>query len=126
MLLLVAIKVDSQHLIGLTKNEVLQKMQETSFVVDNSARNTTFNYIKYVDRIEEKTFLVFLSDKDVCTSTKLMSDFSSLKATLSEFNKKYKKKSSTEWEYKLDGITYKVTLKKDEWFYSVVVTTKTK
>lgn len=123
---IIAQQVDAQHLIGLSKEEIITKMQETSFVIDNTSKNTTFNYLKYIDRFEEKTFLVFLSAEDKCTSTKLMSDYSSLKSTLSNFNKNYKKISANEWNYKINGINYKVTLKKEEWFYSVIVTTKTK
>ena len=126
LLTLVGARVDSQHLIGLSQNEVTKKMQETSFVIDNTSRNTTFNYLKYVDRIEERTLLIFISKDGICTSTKLISDYSSFKRTLSDFNKKYKRISSKEWNYKVDGITYRVTLKKEEWFYSVIVTTKIK
>jgi hypothetical protein len=126
LLLLVATNVWGQHLIGLHKNEVEKKMQQTSFVTDNSSRNTTFKYLKYVDKFEEKTFLVFLSPGDTCTSTKLMCDYSSLKATVNQFNNDYKKVSSNVWNYKINGITYKVMLRKEEWFYSVIVTPKTK
>ncbi len=119
-------EVQAQHLIGLPKEEIIKKMQETDFVIDNTSRNTTFNYLKYVHRTEEKTFLVFLSKDNICTSTKLMSDYSSFRSTLSEFNKKYKKVGPMEWNYKIEGITYKVLVRKEEWFYSVIVTTKTK
>ncbi len=119
-------EVKAQHLIGLSKEDVIKKMQETSFVIDKTSRNTTFSYLKYVHRLEEKTFLVFLSKENICTSTKLMSDYSSFKSTLAEFNKKYKKAGSMEWTYKIEGITYKVLVRKEEWFYSVIVTTKTK
>jgi hypothetical protein len=119
-------EVHAQHLIGLPKEEVIKKMQETGFVIDNTSHNTTFNYLKYIHRVEERTFLVFLSKENVCTSTKLMSDYSSFQSTLSEFNKKYKKVGKMEWNYKIEGITYKVIVRKEEWFYSVIVTTKTK
>jgi hypothetical protein len=126
LLLIFATNVWGQHLIGLHKDEVVKKMQQTSFVIDNSSRNTTFKYLKYVDKFEDKTFLVFLSPGDSCTSTKLMCDYSSLKSTVAEFNKNYKKVSSNVWNYKVNGITYKVELRKEEWFYSVIVTSKTK
>lgn len=119
-------EVNSQHLVGLTQDNIMQKMQETSFVLDNSSKNTTFKYLKFVDKIEEKTLLVFLSENNICTSTKLMCDYSSYKETLNEFNKNYKKISSSEWNYSINNITYTVILKKEEWFYSVIVTTKNK
>lgn len=126
LLLFFVTNVGGQHLIGLHKNEVEKKMQQTSFVIDNSSRNTTFKYLKYVDKFEEKTFLVFLSRGDTCTSTKLMCDYSSLKPTVAQFNKNYTKVSSNVWNYQINGITYKVVLKKEEWFYSVIITPKNK
>lgn len=126
MLVFTGIRVNSQHLIGLSRKDVVSRMKETSFVIDNTSRNTTFSYLKYVDRSEDKTFLVFFSKDDVCTSTRLMCDYSYYKAMISRFNKNYKRKSATEWNYVIEGITYKVRLKKEEWFYSVIVTTKTK
>lgn len=125
-LILIGSKAGAQHLIGLSKDEVVKRMHETSFAIDNTSRNSTFNYLKYIDREGDRTFLVFLSKDNICTTTKLMSDYSSLKSTLSEFNKKYKKIKPLEWNYNLNGVTYKVTLKKEEWFYSVIVTAKTK
>lgn len=125
-LTLLGYEVQAQHLIGVSKEEIINKMKETDFVIDYTSRNTTFNYLKYVHRTEEKTFLVFISKDNICTSTKLMSDYSSFTSTLSEFNKKYKKVGKMEWNYKIEGITYKVLVRKEEWFYSVIVTTKTK
>jgi hypothetical protein len=119
------LKMQAQHLIGLSKNEVIKQMKETSFVIDNTSRNTTFKYLKYVDKFEEKTLLVFLSKDDMCTSTKMMSDYSSYRATVNEFNAKYKKVAANEWNYIVDTTIYKVTLKKEEWYFSVFVTTKT-
>jgi hypothetical protein len=126
LLAFTGIRVNSQHLIGLSRKEVVSAMKETSFMIDRSSRNTTFNYLKYVDQSGDKTFLVFFSEGDVCTSTRLMCDYSAYKTMISRFNKDYRRKSATEWTYELAGITYKVKLKKEEWFFSVVVTTKTK
>ncbi|HEX3006299.1 MAG TPA: hypothetical protein VHO90_01655 [Bacteroidales bacterium] len=126
LLLFVAIRAESQHLIGLSRTEVEKKLQEKGFALDNTSKNTTFNYDKYVDALEEKTLLAFFTKNDVCSSVKLMCDYSSYKETLNEFNKKYKKTGPNEWNYVNAGITYKVVLKKEDWFYSVIVTTKTK
>ncbi len=124
LFLFVGTSVNSQHIIGLPKEDIIKKMQETSFVIDNTSKNTSFNYLKYVDRFEEKTLLVFLSKEEICTATKLMCDYSSYKETISVFNKNYRKVSSNIWNYVIEGVTYKVTLKKEEWFFSVVVTPK--
>lgn len=119
------VNLQSQHLIGLNKNEVIKQMKETSYVIDNTSKNTTFKYLKYVDKMQEKTLLVFLSKDDVCTSTKMMSDYSSYRTTVNSFNEQYKKVAPNEWNYIVDTTIYKVILKREEWYYSVFITTKT-
>jgi hypothetical protein len=126
LLFALPIQTQSQHLIGLVRNDVIDKMKETSFTIDNTSKNETFNYLKYVDTNDEKTLLVFFSDSDQCISTKMMCDYSSIKKTIASFNKSYKRISSIEWNYIINKITYKVILRKEEWFYSVIITPKSK
>jgi hypothetical protein len=123
---LITFQAKSQHLIGLTREKVIETLKESNFVIDNTSKNTTYNYLKYVDRNEEKTLLVFFTKEDLCSSTKLMCDYSSIKETIAKYNKIYKKKSSLVWNYQKDGKTFNVELRKEEWFYSVIITPKSK
>jgi hypothetical protein len=114
------------NFIGMTKDEVVSTMQKTNpgFDLDEGAVNTTYKYLKFVDRYNEETWLIFLSDDDKCTHTKLISDYSNLKIRTDELNRKYKKAGELKWVFIEKGIVYTVEMKKDEWFFSVVTKKK--
>jgi hypothetical protein len=113
---------NAQQVIGLPKDEVIRVIREEykDFAPDNSSRNTTFKYLKYIDRINEQTLLCMLSEKDICTSVKLISDYMNLEDCVAELNKKYRKLSGNSWSYVFNKQTLIVTLKKEEWFFSVL------
>jgi hypothetical protein len=94
------------------------------FDLDEGAVNKTIKYLKYIDKYNEETWLFFLSNDDVCTRSKLMSDYSNLKIRTDELNKKYKKAGEFKWIYIDKGTTYFVELKKEEWFFTIVTKTK--
>jgi hypothetical protein len=116
----------SQHLIGKAKDQILKEIKTLypGFVMDNSSVNHTYKYLKYKDRGSEQTLLVFLSDNDVCTATKLMSDFSNLEQAKGYLNKNYKAAGKNQWIYAVDGVTYLVKLKSEEWYFSVFTSKK--
>lgn len=111
----------SQHFIGKTKDQVIKEMKTTcpDYAMDNSSVNYTYKYLKYINKVTEQTLLIFLSEGDVCTSTKLMSDYSNLLLVKKELNAKYQPAGKETWTYTLDGVTYKVKLKHEEWFFTV-------
>jgi hypothetical protein len=127
-LLLFTNQIFSQHLIGLSKEQVktLMEKEYPSFDIDNSAVNPTYKYLKYIDKYSEQTMLIFLSDKDKCTATKLISDYSNLIDVKAKLNKTCKKSGKDKWIYKVNGITYQVTLQRTEWFFSVFTSKKDK
>lgn len=116
----------SQHLIGLHKEEVIKeiKTNNRNFIIDKSSVNYIYKYLKYIDKNGEQTFLVFLSENDICTSTKLMSDYSNLVILNKDLNKKYKKVGQNKWTYNLGGIVYMVKLKREEWFFTIFTSKK--
>jgi hypothetical protein len=118
----------SQHLIGLNKDQVMVAMEKyyPSFSIDNTTVNHTYKYLKYSDNSSEQTMLVFLSDDDKCTATKLMSDFSNLEEVKAKLNKAYKPSGKDKWVYNLNGINYQVTLKRAEWYFTVFTSKKEK
>jgi hypothetical protein len=113
--------VTSQHLIGKTKEDVIREIKNhyPDFAIDNTSVNNTYKYIKYVDKINEQTMLVFLSDDNLCTATKLMSSYSNLPMVKQELTQKYKFVGNDKWEYTINGISYLAILKHEEWFFSV-------
>jgi hypothetical protein len=125
-LLIFKLSAYGQHLIGFTKDKVADEMKKTDFVLDNSAVNTTYKYLKYVDKFNDQTMLVFLSENDVCTSTRLMSDYSNLELVRSTLKKNYKAAGKDKWVYNIGGVAYSVVLKKEEWYFTVFTSKKTK
>jgi hypothetical protein len=112
--------------IGMTKTEIIKSMQKANpgFDLDEAAVNTTYNYIKFVDKYNEETYLFFMEENDVCSFTKLMSDYSNLKIRTDELNKNYKNAGEGKWIYVENGVVYVIELKKDEWFFSIIMKKK--
>lgn len=113
--------VKAQNYIGLNPAEiaVLLKSANPQFKLDRNAVNPAFKYLKYVDKITEQTILFFMSDKDLCTYVRWMSDYSNLNDMINELNKKYKKSGNNTWSYTDKGENYTVKLEEDEWFFTV-------
>ena len=120
------IQVPAQHFIGLNKSEIgkIMDVKFHSFNLEENSKNTTYKYIKYVDKYNEETWLFFLSNEDVCTYTKLMSDFSNLNLRVKTLNKDYKKAGPNLWTYTDKGSTYTIELKKEEWFFTIITKKK--
>jgi len=118
----------AQHLIGFNKNDIAEEIKKSypDFVIDNSTVNTTYKYLKYVSKFNEQTLLVFLSETDKCTATKLMSDYSNLEDVKTFLNKHYKSSGKDKWTYTINKTVYQVTLKREEWFFTVFTSEKKK
>jgi hypothetical protein len=112
----------AQQVIGLPKQEVMRVIQEEykNFGLDNTSRNTTFNYLKYIDKINEQTLLCMLSDKDICTSVKLICDYMNLEEKIDELNQRGTRLNDTTWTYLYNKQKFVVKLKKEEWFFSLL------
>lgn len=125
-LLVSIITVQSQNYIGLHKFDIQKQMEEnmSNFTLDNSTKNKTYKYLKYVDRINEETLLYFLSSNDYCTSSRLISDYSNLNSRTKQLDKEYEKIDKTTWTYKVGSKEYIVKLKKEEWFFLIVTKKK--
>ena len=120
--MLVSFPAGSQHFIGMQKEQLIMEMKTVypDFVIDSSSVNHTYKYLKYIDKFNEQTLLVFLSDYDICTATKLMSDYSNLTLVKKELSNKYKATGKDQWIYTVKGVEYLVKLKRDDWFFSVI------
>jgi len=112
--------VKSQHLIGKTKTQIEKEMEASynDFDLDQSSVNRTYKYLKYVNKITEETLLVFLTADDICSATKLTSDYANLLQVKKQLSK-YKPAGKNKWVYIEKGVKYTVKLKQEEWFFSV-------
>lgn len=109
----------AQPLIGLDKEEVrvIMQKQNKEFRIDKTIVRQQFNYLKYVNNIHTKTWILFFSDDDVCTKSKLICDYSEYDFILEELNEAFSREDSTSWEYSFEDISYVITLEKLEWYF---------
>ncbi len=128
LFLLPAIFLTAQpiHFIGMTKQEIIKSMQKNNpgFDLDEGAVNTAYKYVKFVDKYNEETLLCFLDENNICTHTKLMSDYSNLKWRTDELNKSCKSAGENKWVFVDKGNIYLVELKKEEWFFTIITKKK--
>ncbi|HYX06722.1 MAG TPA: hypothetical protein VE912_08305, partial [Bacteroidales bacterium] len=112
---------DAPDFIGMHKNDIIMAMKKEhrDFVRDDTFVNRSFNYLKYVDRYGEQTLLFFLSEKDLCTSIRLMCDYSYLDGSLDELNKSFQLVNDSTWSSSENGNHYRISLNKGDWFYTV-------
>jgi hypothetical protein len=118
---LLASRINGQNYIGLHKDEVISLMDATQsdFRLNKGVINNTYNYLKYEDKVNEKTLLFFLYEDDCCTYVRLMSDYANLRDVLDSLNSNFSRHMENEWTYMDQGETYTVSLKKEEWFFTV-------
>jgi hypothetical protein len=115
-----------QHVIGIPKDKVVDfvNSEMKGFNLDNSSKNESYNYFKFVNSAGTKTLIVFFSEENVSVRTRMVCDFSEFDFVVEELNGKYKKITDTSWEYKVDDDYFIVNLEEKEWYF--VVTTKKK
>ncbi len=107
--------------IGLDRSDIIKKMKdEKPGFIQQKVINKTYNYLKYMDTLGERTILIFLSDDNHCTQFKLMSHYVHLGSTIDSLNKEYEKIDKHQWKYTVDGEDILIKLDKGEWFFTVI------
>lgn len=126
--LLAVLQTNAQTLIGLTKEEVrvVVKEKHKKLTPDKSVVKQQFNYLKFVNRSATITYIVYFSDKDIATSTKMVCDYAEYDFVLDNLDEKYKRKGKNKWQYSDDLDTYTVELKNEEWYFTVRESKKVK
>jgi len=122
---LVGIQLMAQIYVGHKKDEVVALIDKA--MPDFSQAkvvNNTYNYLKYQDVSGEQTLLLFLDEKDVCTSIKFMSTYINLGDVIVDLNKKYQKAGEDKWEFTEKGVAYIVELQRGQWFFTVLTKKK--
>lgn len=113
--------VSSQHLIGEKKAEVKKLMSEHNkeLFIDESSKNTVFNTLKYVDRMNRQTLLLVFSEGDTCLYSKWMCDYSMMNKVMADLNSQYEQSATNSWHYKEKGKPYIITLTTGDWFFTI-------
>ena len=121
VLLLAAGSLMGQSMIGLTKEEVrvMVKNKHKEFRKDHSVVSQRYNYLKYVNGLRTRTWILYFTDKDICKSSKLVCDYGEFDEVLEELNEAYEKVGESEWAYKLKRDMIHVTLTRQEWYFTV-------
>ena len=121
LLLLGVVPLRGQTMIDLTKEEVraLVKENHKEFRRDRSVVNQRFNYLKYVNGLRTRTWILYFTDEDICRSTKLICDYGEYDEVLEELNLRMDKVGESEWQYKLKRDTIQVVLTREEWYFTV-------
>ena len=121
LLLLGLVPLSEQTMIDLTKEEVraLVKENHKEFRRDRSVVNQRFNYLKYVNGLRTRTWILYFTEEDICRSTKLICDYGEYDELLEELNLGYDKVGDSEWQYKLQRDTIQVVLTREEWYFTV-------
>lgn len=124
ILFLVSINLDGQNLIGLNEKEIRQYMSENQkgLTFQNFTNNTTFKYLKYIDKAEAETLLFFFNDQYVCKTVRLVCDKSLTEEKIKECNSLYKKTGDNRWIETKNGKNYLIEMKEEEWSFNVTIT----
>ena len=112
----------AQSVIGMSKTDVedLVKKQHREFRRDNTIVRQQFNYLKYVNGLKTRTWIIYFNDEDICRSSKLVCDYSEYEDVVGELGGSYRKVGDCLWEYSLaTEETVRVELTRQEWYFSV-------
>ncbi|HHJ09265.1 MAG TPA: hypothetical protein ENK25_00030 [Bacteroidetes bacterium] len=120
--LLLVLPGPAQNFIGRKAEEIRKYMttEQNNFSLDETTVNKVYKYLKYVDEMETRTALYFLSDDDVCTWYKVVYDNDLLPSVIAGLDSTCRKVSDTLWLEKSGENTCQKILKRQDWFFTVI------
>ena len=121
ILLTVCFMANAQSLIGMPKEAVKSIIHKDhkEFRQDNSVIKQQFNYLKYVNGIRTRTWILYFTDEDICKTSKLVCDYDEFDDVLEDLSSAYSKVGDSLWEYTLNNDTIQISLVKLEWYFTV-------
>jgi hypothetical protein len=113
--------LEAQSMIGMDKDAIqaLVKEGHREFRPDRSVVSQRFNYLKYVNGLRTRTWIIYFDEKDRCKSTKLVCDYGEFDEVLEELNRIHEHAGDSEWYYRLGRDTVQVILSRQEWYFTV-------
>lgn len=126
--LLAIVQISGQSIIGLTKEEVrvVVKERHKKLSPDKTIVKQQFNYLKFVNRAATITYIVYFSEDDIATSSKMVCDYAEYDFVLDDLDERCERKGKKTWEYSDGRDTYTVKLTDEEWYFTVRETKKAK
>jgi hypothetical protein len=79
------------------------------------------NFIKYEHASGDKTLLVFVTEKGLCSFTRLMADIDYLDEMVESFDSKFIRAGKNRWTAKERGSEFTVNLEESDWIFTVTV-----
>jgi hypothetical protein len=116
--------LQAQHFIGLSKTEAKTLARSSGFFPDNMTTSQSFNYTKYVNSADTKTLIVFFSEQDISTHTKMICDYSEYDILIRKYDSEYKRIAKHKWEYTANKEVFTVEIDEVEWYFTVRVKKK--
>lgn len=126
ILLSLCATISAQTMVGLTKEEVVAKVKNShrEFRKDNTVVKQQFNYLKYVNSLRTRTWILYFTDDDICRTSKLVCDYSEYDEVVEKLSKNHEKVDESVWEFTHEDQAYQVKLTKQEWYFTVRETKK--
>ncbi len=124
LMMFFALQIQAQSYIGLDKDKVRSVARKSGFYPDQMTTRQAFNYLKFVNASDTKTLIVFFSDEDISTHTRLICDYSEYDFVIADNNKAYEKKGKNKWEFSEGKNRYEVSLEEKEWYFVLKVKKK--
>ncbi len=119
--LLLALTGTAQDFIGMQAEEIKKQMRagHKDFALDETTKNKVYKYLKYVDGMETRTILFFLSDENICTYYRIIYESDLYNQVVQQLDSTCLKVSDTLWVQEDDGERYRKELKQHDWFFTV-------
>lgn len=111
----------AQSMIDLSKEEVesIVRSEHKEFRPDKSVVNQRFNYLKYVNGLRTRTWILYFTQEDICRSSKLICDYDEFDEVLDDLNEAYENAGESKWYYVKNNDTIQLTLTRQEWYFTV-------
>ena len=117
---------EAQTMIGLPKEEVAEMVRHDhrDFRKDASVIKQRFNYLKYVNGLRTKTWILYFNEGDTCQVSKIVCDYGELDDMLEDINDRYIQVNDSTWTYQDGPATLQVELIRQEWYFTIRDTRK--
>ena len=113
--------LNAQSVVGMSKED---KKEHRNFRKDDSVIKQRFNYLKYVNGMRTRTWIIYFTDEDICKTSKLVCDYSEYNEELEKLNFAFEKTGESVWEYPVGKDTIQIELIKQEWYFTIRETRK--
>jgi hypothetical protein len=123
ILFLIGIHLNAQNLIGYNEADIRKYMAENKkdMSFQNFVNNSTFKYLKYCDNTENQTLLIFLTEKLICKSVRLICDKNLKAQKIKEYDGLYKKKGNGQWTETKNGKNYLIEMKEEDYTFNITI-----